>query len=208
MHFSCFEGQGSLLHWGDGDALDTILPAWHQTVDSADLGDEELAEALKTSLFASLPISFKSYGDAALAGVQPDDDVFPPGKVPDNPLPLYVAGKGYDSFCSFNLPLALLQSSDEADRDLVFKVLGSGTGGHVTGGLVAKTGDGMDAVSPSERVSGQSSLSIEPALATYGKDVLVDLLNAVYKSTDSDGDDASFPGYYGKSTLCALPCSR
>ena len=190
---------GTLFCWTEEDAFGVILAAWHLTVDASDIAseDEELGRLLKDYTFISLPTTYKSYSDLAKSNMPPNhDEVFPPNVVPDSPLPGFYAGKAYNNFCSFNLPLGLLQSDVEEDRDLVYKTLSSGTAGHVTGGLVQITGDGMDSVSPSERVSGQSSLSIEAAIYTH--DILSDLLNSVYKHTDADG----FPGYYEYNHIC------
>ena len=54
----------------------------------------------------------------------------------------------------------------------------------------------MDSIPPSERVSGQSSLSIQPAIDAH--DILSDLLSSVYEHTDVDG----FPGYYEYNHIC------
>ena len=98
--------------------------------------DEELAGLLKDYMFFGIG-TFKSYSEMVKTDI--DQNVFPPNAVPDAPLPMFIPSKLYNQFCSFNLPLGLLQSNEEGDRDLVYKVLSSGTGGHVTGGLVVST---------------------------------------------------------------------
>ena len=133
------------MHWGDGDFIAEGSSAWNRTVDSSTFGngDPALADLIKSYVFWAFPStsqSSKSYSELTKSSFKlamPNyDDVFPPNVVPDSPLPGFAPSKGFGAFCSFNLPLSLLQSSDEEDRELVFKVLSSGTGGHVTGGLV------------------------------------------------------------------------
>ena len=97
--------------------------------------------------------------------------------------------------------MALLESDDEAERELLFKVLGTtGAGQHTTGGNVARLGDGMDSVSPSEQRSGQSSVFIQGAIDKYGDSILNDYLAAVYKYSD---DVTGFPGFYEYNHFCS-----
>ena len=59
----------------------------------------------------------------------------------------------------------------------------------------------MTAVSPTERISGQSSVILEPAIEIYGDGILSDFLAAVYKyAADADG---AFPGFYEYNHICS-----
>jgi len=104
-------------------------------------------------------------------------------------------------FCSINLPLALLQSDNEAERSMLFKILDAveDEAGHVTGGNVAKLGDGMNSVSPTVRSSGHASLCFKKAIEKYGNSILTEYLTAVYKYADTD----HFPGFYEYNHFCS-----
>lgn len=185
-----------------------ISSAWNQTVHGTKLAarDPELANLLSKYLIS----------DGESAGIGPfsgwadlmkkelgdhQNNIYPPGVVPDSPLPSPVPDRKIGTYCSINLPLGLLQSDDEDERELVFKVLDVAGGEHVTGGNVAKASDGMTAVPPSERISGQSSVYFQSAIDHYGDDILSDVLSAVYKyASDPHG---TFPGFSEYNHLCA-----
>ena len=129
-------------------------------------------------------------------------DAYPADVVPDIPLPMSsgLVDKQIGSHCSINLPLALLQTDDEAEREMLYKILSTVGGEHTTGGNVAQLSDGMDAVPFTERNSGQSSISFQAAIDLHGESLLTDYLTAVYKY--SEGEIDGFPGFYEYNHIC------
>ena len=110
------------------------------------------------------------------------------------------------TYCVVNLPLALLQSDDGAERDMLFKILNV-VGATYNWGNVPFLSDGMDAVSPTERISGQSSTALQGAIDKYGGSILNEYLTAMYKYV---GDDVKgFPGFSEYSFVCSsLDCFK
>ena len=201
--------------WGNKSAFSEISSAWNRTINGSELAkqDPELADLLSKHIVFDKHITsfgdgpFTSFGEFEIYAYKSQlhngksyDDIFPANAIPDDPLPMLTPEKVPKTYCSINLPLALLESDDEAERELLFKVLDSVEGEHTTGGNVARLGDGMDSVSPSERRSGQSSISIQPAIDKYGDSILNDYLAAVYKYSD---DVTGFPGFSEYNHFCS-----
>lgn len=192
-----------------------ISAAWNKTVYGTDFAekDQELANLVSDHFFTDLESHgygpFDSWGDYQKTMSQnflgaSYKDIYPIDVVPDSPLPAPVPDKVMGTYCSVNLPLGLLKSDDESERELVFKILDVAGGEHTTGGMVAKASDGMTAVSPSERISGQSSISFQPIINHYEDDVLSDFLSAVYKyAGESEDSDGAFPGFYEYNHICS-----
>lgn len=193
-----------------------ISSAWNKTVYETVFAekDQELAKLFSEHFFIDLESyglgPFDSWGDYMKSTGQllygaSYKDIFPLGVVPDAPLPAPVPDKTMGTYCSVNLPLGLLKSDDESERELVFKILDVAGGEHTTGGMVAKASDGMTAVSPSERISGQSSIGFQPVIDHYEDDVLGDFLSAVYKyaGESEEGSDGAFPGFYEYNHICS-----
>jgi len=213
MHYQ-FTAADAFYCWGEDEMFPIISSAWKQTVQSTELAETnpELAQLLSKYLFFDMMAPTSPFEHVTGYGgwqkqwyqfIYPNnDDIFPVDVVPDVPLPALLPSKQIGTFCSVNIPLGLLQSDEEAERDLVFKILDEVSGQHVTGGNVAVAGDGMTAVSPSERLSGQSSVSLQGAIDKYGDDILADYLNAVYKYVGVD-DLQSFPGFYEYNHICS-----
>jgi len=209
-----FAGVTNLLCWGTESAFPEMSSAWNRTINGSELAkqDPELADLLSSKYIVFDMSSFgfgpySNYGEydipftKAIFG-KSYDDIFPTtGVVPDYPLPNFTPSKTPKTYCSINLPLALLESDDDSERELLFKVLEISGGEHTTGGYVARLGDGMDSVSPSERSSGQSSIGIQSTIDKYGDDILNDYLAAVYKYTSDDVD--GFPGFSELNHFCS-----
>lgn len=208
-----FAGVTNLLCWGTESAFPEMSSAWNRTINGSELAkqDPELADLLSSKYIVFDMSSFgfgpySNYGEydipftKAIFG-KSYDDIFPTGVVPDYPLPNFTPSKTPKTYCSINLPLALLESDDDSERELLFKVLETSGGEHTTGGYVARLGDGMDSVSPSERSSGQSSIGIQSTIDKYGDDILNDYLAAVYKYTSDDVD--GFPGFSELNHFCS-----
>jgi len=195
--------------WGEAPALPAITSAWKRSIAATNLAkaDEELAQLVGNWTFldmSSIGSPFKSYPDVwksiLTSGME---GAYPEGVVPDYPLPMSngLPGKQIGSHCSIILPLALLQTNDEAEREMLRKILGTVSGQHTTGGNVAQLSDGMDAVPFTERNSGQSSMEIQPAIDLHGESLLTDYLTAVYKY--SEGGVDGFPGFYEYNHICS-----
>jgi hypothetical protein len=194
--------------WGEAPALPAISSAWKRSIAATNLAksDEELGELVGDWTFldaSSFGSPFKSYPDfVKFAGRISLEGVYPADVVPDSPLPMShgLSEKQIGSYCSINLPLALLQTNDEAERVMLHKILSTVGGEHTTGGNVAQLSDGMDAVPFTERNSGQSSISFQAAIDLHGESLLTDYLTAVY--TYSEGEIDGFPGFYEYNHIC------
>ena len=209
-----FDGITQMFCWGNESAFSEISSAWNRTIYGSELAkqDPELADLLSSKhiVFNKYITSFGDGPFTSWGEIQIDmykssfgksyDDIFPANAIPDYPLPNYTPDEVPKTYCSINLPLALLESDDEAERELLFKVLDTVGGGHTTGGNVARLGDGMDSVSPSERRSGQSGVFIQGAIDKYGDSILNDYLAAVYKYSD---DVTGFPGFSEYNHFCS-----
>ena len=207
-----FDGLHNLLCWGKDSAFPELSSAWNRTINGSELAkqDTELAYLLSKCIFfdgASHGFGpYSSYSELQVYGYRlilgkKYDDIYPADVVPEAPLPGFTPSETPKTYCSINLPLALLESDDESERDLLFKVLETSGGNHGTGGNVAQLGDGMDSVSPTERRSGQSGMSIQGTIDKYGGRILNDYLAAVYKYTSDDVD--GFPGFSEYNHFCS-----
>jgi len=207
-----FDGAGSLLCWGTESAFPEILSAWNRTINDSELAkkDPELADLLSKCIFfdaASYGLGpVLSYAEVQISATRlifgkKYDDLYPTDAIPDTPLAGFTPPTIPKAYSSINLPLALLESDDESERELLFKVLETSGGNHGTGGNLARLGDGMDSVSPSERRSGQSSVFLQSTIDKYGDDILNDYLAAVYKYTSDEVD--GFPGFSEYNHMCS-----
>ena len=209
--FFMFEQATFIGCWGTEEVYPEITSAWKRTVKDTELAktDPELANLLSNYItfdgasFGQGPYS--SYGELSLdlhkKSYPNYDKLFPPDVIPDDPFPTLTPDRTVGTYCSVNLPLALLQSDDGAERDMLFKILNVVGGEHTTGGNVPFLSDGMDAVSPTERRSGQSSTALQGAIDKYGESILHEYLTAVYKYV---GDDVKgFPGFSEYNHMCA-----
>eukprot|EP00578_Thalassiosira_sp_NH16_P009285 CAMPEP_0181121292 /NCGR_PEP_ID=MMETSP1071-20121207/24658_1 /TAXON_ID=35127 /ORGANISM="Thalassiosira sp., Strain NH16" /LENGTH=765 /DNA_ID=CAMNT_0023206097 /DNA_START=60 /DNA_END=2357 /DNA_ORIENTATION=- len=208
MRFDSPLGSMPVFCWGDS-VMPELQPAWERVVAGLDLAmaDPELAEALSKFMFFDLNnlhgnVPYANYAEFATsldAGGPMPPGVAPDGVIPDWPgTPTYMPPNAPGTYCAFNIPLGLLKSDDYDERDLVYKILSEAWGEHVTGGNIAFFGDGMDAVSPSERASGWTG-HIDEAVEKYGEQIVSDLWSAVYKYTDVDG----FSGVLEYNHLCS-----
>ena len=213
MYFK-FDFATNLMCWGAESAFLELSSAWNQTINGSELAkqDTELADLLSKYIVFDMSSfgfgPFSSYGELVKSAFKTRygdkyDDIFPADVVPEAPLPGFTPPKTPKTYCSINLPLALLESDDESERELLFKMLETNIGGgeHTMGGYVAQLGDGMDSVSPTERSSGQSSIDIQSTIGKYGDSILNDYLAAVYKYTSDDAD--GFPGFSEYNHMCS-----